>query len=82
MDFLLSLESVFKPVRQCVIGTDGDKLVFANPAAIAAFGDDLLEKTRMQTAVFTQTIPAGCMYCNGFDVKNGKRIPAAEQIGQ
>jgi hypothetical protein len=44
MDFVLSLESIFKPVRQCVIATNDDKLVFANPAALDAFGDDLLQK--------------------------------------
>ena len=38
-------EAAFRPVRQAVVGISGDKIVFANPAAIAVLGEDLYLKS-------------------------------------
>ena len=35
---------LFSPVRQAVIVADGAKIIFANPAAKAAFGDSICDK--------------------------------------
>lgn len=41
MDPVASLSMAFKPVRQAVIATKDNSVVFANPAALAEFGDKL-----------------------------------------
>lgn len=44
MESFASLESALRPLRQPVVVTDGAKVLFANPAAVLAFGPDIAGK--------------------------------------
>lgn len=48
MGSAFSLDSAYNPVSQPVIAADGDRIIYANPAAISAFGDELCKTSPAQ----------------------------------